>query len=215
MVSTLSFEPIFEFERALSTYTGAPYVIATDCCTHAIELCLRYQQPYWVHLSAYTYISVPMVMHKLGVRYSFVDEQWTGEYPIYGTTIWDSARLLAPSMYRPGAMQCVSFGRDKPLAIGRGGAILLDDEKAYLAMSRQRYDGRDLSITPWQDQRIFYVGYHYKMNPEEAEIGLEKLPMVDPVPKYREYPDLRRCNIIDNSVSLTNDVILDTNSEPK
>jgi dTDP-4-amino-4,6-dideoxygalactose transaminase len=118
-------------------------------------------------------------------------------------------------MYRAGQMQCVSFGRDKPLAIGRGGAILLDDPRAYDVMLRQLYDGRELSITPWQNQRIFHVGYHYKMNPEEAEIGLEKLSKVDPEPKYKDYPDLRRCNIIDNSVLSTNDVILDTNSEPK
>lgn len=193
----MSFEPILKFEQALARYTGAPYVIATDCCTHALELCLRYQRPHWVHFTAYTYLSVPMVMHKLGINYSYVDETWTGEYPIYGTSIWDSARLLAPNMYRPHQMQCLSFGRDKPLAIGRGGAILLDDPVAYEVMLQQRYDGRQLSITPWQNQHIFYVGYHYKMNPEEAEIGLQKLPDVDPEPKYRFYPDLRRCSILD------------------
>lgn len=192
---SVSFEPILEFEQTLAQHTGAPYVVATDCCTHALELCLRYQRPKWVHFTAYTYLSVPMVMHKLGVNYSYVDEPWTGEYPIHGTTIWDSARLLAPGMYRPGQMQCVSFGRDKPLAIGRGGAILLDDHRAYEIMLRQRYDGRDLAVTPWSNQRNFYIGYHYKMNPEEAQIGLEKLAGVDPVPKYREYPDLRRCTI--------------------
>lgn len=209
----MSFEPILQFEQALAAYTGAPYVITTDCCTHALELCLRLQQPHRVHFSAYTYLSVPMTMHKLGIGYSYVDEKWLGEYPIYGTTIWDSARLLAPNMYRAGHMQCVSFGRDKPLHIGRGGAILLDDRAAYEVMLRQRYDGRDLSISPWQNQKIFHVGYHYRMNPEEALIGLEKLAGVDPVPKYHAYPDLRHCRIIDNTVSSIDNVILDTNSE--
>lgn len=209
----MSFDVILKFEQALAEYTGAPYVIATDCCTHALELCLRYQRPDRVRFSAYTYISVPMVMHKLGVDYNYVDEQWVGEYPIHGTTIWDSARLLAPGMYRSGQMQCVSFGRDKPLHIGRGGAILLDDRRAYEVMLLQRYDGRDLDIVPWQDQKIFHVGYHYKMNPEEAMIGLDKLGGVDPSPKYHEYPDLRRCKIIDDAVVLTDNVILDTNSE--
>lgn len=198
----MSFKLIDDFEQALAAYTGAPYAIATDCCTHALELCLRLQKPHWVHFTAYTYLSVPMLMHKLGINYSYVDEQWVGEYPIYGTTIWDSARLLAPGMYRPGQMQCVSFGRDKPLMIGRGGAILLDNPEAYEIMRQQRYDGRELSITPWQDQRIFYVGYHYKMNPEEAAIGLEKLPGVNPEPKYHQYPDLRRCVILEDRVSL-------------
>lgn len=188
------FDKILEFEQALAHYTGAPFAIATDCCTHALELCLRYQRPHFVHFTAYTYLSVPMTMHKLDIGYSYVDETWEGEYPIYGTTIWDSARLLKPNMYRTGHMQCLSFGRDKPLEIGRGGAILLDDAKAYETILRQRYDGRDLSILPWQNQKIFYVGYHYRMNPEEAEIGLKKLSTVDPRPKYHQYPDLR--NII-------------------
>lgn len=188
------FDKILEFERALGEYTGAPFVIATDCCTHALELCLRYQKPYFVHFTAFTYLSVPMTMHKLSIGYSYLDEFWEGEYPIYNTTIWDSARLLAPGMYRRGQMQCLSFGRDKPLEIGRGGAILLDDEQAYETMIRQRYDGRELSVVPWQNQRVFYVGYHYRMTPEEAQLGLEKLPNVDPKPKYHKYPDLR--NII-------------------
>ena len=36
------FEKIKQFEEALADFTGAPYAIMTDCCTHAIELCLRY-----------------------------------------------------------------------------------------------------------------------------------------------------------------------------
>ena len=197
----VSFELIEKFELALAKYTGAPCAIATDCCTHALELCLRYEQPKFVHFTAYTYLSVPMVMHKLGIGYSYLDETWLGEYPIQGTRIWDSARLLAPNMYRPGQMQCLSFGRSKPLEIGRGGAILLDDPQAYEHLRLQRYDGRDLSILPWQDQKIFHVGYHYKMNPEEAVIGLEKLSQVDPVPQYHQYPDLRTCRILENPIS--------------
>jgi dTDP-4-amino-4,6-dideoxygalactose transaminase len=192
----VAFELIEKFERALADYTGAPYVIATDCCTHALELCLRHERPDFVQFTAYTYLSVPMVMHKLNIEYSYLDETWLGEYSIRGTRIWDSARLLASNMYRPGQMQCVSFGRSKPLEIGRGGAILLDDARAYQRMLLQRYDGRDLTVLPWQDQRVFHVGYHYKMNPEEAVIGLEKLSQVDPEPKYHQYPDLRKCSIL-------------------
>ena len=33
--------PINKLEKQLAEFTGAPYVVATDCCTHAIELCLR------------------------------------------------------------------------------------------------------------------------------------------------------------------------------
>ena len=37
-------DKISEFEKALAKYTGAPYAIMTDCCTHAIEMCLRYDR---------------------------------------------------------------------------------------------------------------------------------------------------------------------------
>ena len=79
---------------------------------------------------------------------------------------------------------------------GQDQSILLDDENAYNRLIRQRYDGRDLSIIPWQDQKIFEVGYHYKPTIEEAERGLELLPTFDQLPKPKEYPDLREIIII-------------------
>ena len=188
------FDKIFEFERALAEYTGAPYVIMTDCCTHAIELCLRYDRVKNTKFSAYTYLSVPMTMEKLNVRYTYTDEKWVGEYPFHWTRIWDSARRLERGMYREGQMQCLSFGHGKPLQIGRGGAILLDDVEAYDVMIQQRYDGRRLNVSPWQDQLVFRLGYHYKPTIEEAERGLELLPTINEAPKYVEYPDCR--NII-------------------
>ena len=191
------FDKIFEFERALAEYTGASYVIMTDCCTHAIELCMRYERPSNVAFTAYTYLSVPMTMHKLGIEYRLIPEEWTGEYRFHGTRIWDSARRLERGMYRSGQMQCLSFGHGKPLQIGRGGAILLDDAAAYDVMIRQRSDGRDLSILPWPDQQIFRVGYHYRPTIEEAERALELLVTVEEQSKYHPYPDLRDIRIID------------------
>lgn len=191
------FEKIAEFEQALAHYTGAPYAIMTDCCTHAIELCLRHDRPANVAFTAFTYLSIPMLMHKLGIAYRLIAEDWIGEYRFHGTRIWDSARRLERDMYRAGAMQCVSFGHGKPLQIGRGGAILLDDAEAYQILNQQRYDGRDLSISPWQQQLTFRVGYHYRPTPEEAERGLELLPGIDERPKYVRYPDCRDIQIVD------------------
>ena len=37
-------ESVRKFEQELATFTGAPYVVTTDCCTHAIELCFRLLQ---------------------------------------------------------------------------------------------------------------------------------------------------------------------------
>ena len=190
------FEEILQFERLLAKKTGAPYAVMTDCCTHAIELCLRYKRVKRTQFTAYTYLSVPMTMHKLGIEYELVPEKWTGEYRFYGTDIWDSARRLERGMYQTGQMQCVSFGHNKPLQIGHGGAILLDDKEAYGVLLQQRYDGRDLQIAPWKSQRTFMVGYHYRPTIEDARIGLEKLYFVNEPPKYHEYPDLRDIEII-------------------
>lgn len=187
-----SFNEIAKFEQALGALTGAPFVVMTDSCTHALELCLRYDKVKRCRFTAFTYLSVLMTMHKLDISYGLVgDNEWIGEYPIIGTRIWDSARLLRTGMYRSGQMQCLSFGHNKPLEIGRGGAILLDDEQAYNTLIKQRSDGRDLKISPWQDQKVFEVGYHYRPTIEEAVLALEKLPSVDQKPKYVKYPDLR------------------------
>jgi dTDP-4-amino-4,6-dideoxygalactose transaminase len=185
------FDKIKEFESALAKFTGAPYAVMTDCCTHAIELCLRYDNIRRVTFPAHTYLSIPMTMHKLDIIYNYTDKLWTGEYQFIGTRIWDSARLLKEDMYRPGQLQCLSFGHNKPLSIGRGGAILTDDVEIYDVLIQQRYDGRDLTIAPWEQQKVFRVGYHYKPTIEEAVKGLELLPNIDQEPKYKEYPDLR------------------------
>ena len=107
---------IEKFEKNLACFTGAPYVIATDCCTHAIELCMRFDKIKKIDsVTCYTYLSVPMVLVKLGIKFSYNDERWIGEYQFKGTRIWDSARLLHPRMHRKGQLQCVSFGNGKPL----------------------------------------------------------------------------------------------------
>jgi dTDP-4-amino-4,6-dideoxygalactose transaminase len=202
----MTFDDIKRFEETLAEYTGAPYAIMTDCCTHAIELCLRHDGIAECAFTPYTYLSIPMTMHKLGIKYSYFPDtmphrqHWIGEYKFEGTRIWDSARRLEPNMYHKGQMQCLSFGHTKPLHIGRGGAILLDDKEAYDRIIRRRYDGRDLNIKPWESQQTFSVGYHYKPTPEEAVQGLALLQGIRefPVrPIHFEYPDLRNITITD------------------
>ena len=193
------FEKILEFEQALAKFTGAPYAIMTDCCTHAIEMCLHYDRVRGLKMTPYTYLSIPMTMHKLGIDYVYLDEPeqtWTGEYNFVYTRIWDSARRLEADMYQAGQMQCVSFGHTKPLQIGHGGAILLDNKKAYNTMIKQRYDGRDLNTVPWQSQKTFQIGYHYKPSIEDAVRGLELLEQYESqAPVFVQYPDLRTITI--------------------
>jgi dTDP-4-amino-4,6-dideoxygalactose transaminase len=184
-----------DFEAALARYTGAPYVVVTDCCTHAIELCMRLDRVTQCSFTAHTYLSVPMIMHQLGIDYDLVDQDWTGEYQFHGTRIWDSARRLEPGMYRPGQMQCLSFGHSKPLQLGRAGAILLDDVEDYDILSQMRSDGRMLSIVPWQDQKIFRVGFHYCPTLEICEQGTRSLMIHRGANQKVSYPDLRKISI--------------------
>jgi dTDP-4-amino-4,6-dideoxygalactose transaminase len=186
------FDTLFQFEAALAEYTGAPYVVATDGCTHAIELAMRYYQVEQCSFTAYTYISVVQCMRQLDIKYQLTDEFWQGEYQFHGTNIWDSARRLEPGMYRSGQVQCVSFGNGKPMQLGRVGAVLLDDVQAYQAISCMRSDGRNLKISPWISQQHFDSGYHYCPTLEDCARGLEKLPTIQPQRQQVQYPDLRK-----------------------
>ena len=95
------YKHIFQFEKKLAKFTGAPYVVVTDCCTHAIEMCMRYDEVKEVKsLPCYTYLSVPMTLVKLGIKFKYKDTHWLGEYNFEGTRIWDSARLLHPKMFK-------------------------------------------------------------------------------------------------------------------
>ena len=45
----------------LSQYTGYKYVVPTDCCTHGVELCLRYKNFSYIEVPKRTYISIPFL----------------------------------------------------------------------------------------------------------------------------------------------------------
>jgi dTDP-4-amino-4,6-dideoxygalactose transaminase len=191
----MSFARLFEFERALSQYTGAPYVVVTDCCTHALELAMRYDLVTDCEFTAFTYLSVPQIMKRLGIHYRLTDEQWQGEYQFHGTRIWDSARRLERGMYRAGQIQCLSFGHTKPLELGRGGALLLDDVEAWDVIGQMRADGRDLAREPWESQQTFRVGWHYCPTLELCETGTRALQLHRAQCQTVTYPDCRKIEI--------------------
>lgn len=186
----MSFDTLFKFEQDLAEYTGAPYAVVTDCCTHAIELCLRLDKVSELSFTAYTYLSIPQMMRNLQIDYELLDEPWIGEYKFHGTKIWDSARRLERDMYLAGHRQCLSFGNTKPLHLGKCGAILLDNYDDYLMLSRMRSNGRDLRQSPWNDHPIT-VGFHYCPTIETCQQGIEKLPTINQTPMFVDYPDCR------------------------
>jgi hypothetical protein len=193
-------ESVRKFEQKLATFTGAPYVVTTDCCTHAIELCFRLLQIKTCRFSAHTYISVPMTMKLLGVEYELSTTPWKDEYQFLGTPVWDSARCLKPNMYRKKQYQCLSFGHSKPLDNVRGGAILLDDKEHYKQLKMMSYDGRDPSYNNWIDQKVYKQGFHYMMRYEECESATVLLDNYISANKfehtYKPYPDISEVDIV-------------------
>jgi dTDP-4-amino-4,6-dideoxygalactose transaminase len=192
-------EAVSKFENLIAAFYGAPYAVATDCCTHAIELCLRIAHPeYAVNCPSRTYVSVPMTFEKLGLEWQFDDYEWEDYYHIGCTNIIDAAVYWKQNGYVPGTKMCLSFQFKKHLSLGRGGMILLDDYDEYVKLKKMSYDGR-YGDTSWAEQDIDTIGYHYYMTPETAQTGIYRYCSAE-VTKPRkwshlDYPDLSNMSV--------------------
>ena len=194
----MSFEVITKFEKEIAEFYGVPHAVAVDCCTHAIELCLRQQEVKHYTVPKNTYISVPFLANKLHIDFEFRDEDWQDFYYLGGTNIIDAAVLWKKDSYIPNTFMCVSFQFRKHLSLGRGGVILTDNAEAALVLKRMSYDGR-LPDIPWRNQNIDLMGYHYYMTPETAQRGLIKLREAINTPPRQwtvsDWPDLTQMEI--------------------
>jgi dTDP-4-amino-4,6-dideoxygalactose transaminase len=194
----MSFEVIKEFENKIAEFYGAPCAVAVDCCTHAIELCLRYKKIKKFTVPPNTYPSVPNLAKKIGIEFGWGERVWKDYYYLGGTNIIDAAVLWKENSYISDTFMCLSFQFQKHLSLGRGGMILTDDTEARDELKKMSYDGREPDV-PWRDQNISTIGYHYYMTPETAEKGLEKLPeAIKTKPKkwvLEEWPDLTKMEI--------------------
>tara|TARA_R100000808_G_C2147823_1_gene155853 strand:+ start:855 stop:1445 length:591 start_codon:yes stop_codon:yes gene_type:complete len=194
----VSFDTITRFESEIAKFFGAPNAVAVDCCTHALELCLRQQNITKYTVPKRTYISVPFLANKLNIDFEWRDEDWVDFYFLGGTNIVDAAVLWKEGSYLPGTFMCLSFQFRKHLSLGRGGMILTDNKEASTTLKKMSYDGR-LPDVPWRQQNIDTMGYHYYMTPETAELGLQKLPTaIESEPKQwtiSDWPDLTQMEI--------------------
>ena len=188
----MSFQVIADFEKEIAKFFGAPYAVATDCCTHGIELCLRMKEVKKINVPKRTYLSVPMLANKLNIEMRWTDQIWQDYYHLTDDII-DAAVLWRKNSYIPNTYMCVSFQFRKHLSLGRGGIILFDKEEDFETLKRMSYDGRSPDES-WAVQNIKIMGYHYYMTPETAELGLQKLPeAINREPKqwtYTDWPDL-------------------------
>jgi len=186
------------FENKIAEFYNAPYAVATDCCTHAIELCLRHEGYNDITVPTHTYISVPFTLRKLNINWKFEYQEWEDFYYLGNTNIIDAAVYWKQNGYIQNTYMCLSFQYKKQLSLGRGGAILLQNKEDYDILKKMSYDGRSQN-KPWIEQNIDTIGYHYYMTPETAKLGLKKLEKVkNEIPKqwnYADYPDLTQMSV--------------------
>jgi len=201
-----AYKIVRDFEKAIAEFTGAPFAVSVESCSAAIFLsCLFYKVKNIseVIIPKYTYPSVPASIINAGGRVIFKDINWQkkGWYRLKNTIIIDSAKKLSRRMYIPNRLICLSFHAHKPLAIGRGGMILTDDEKAVEWLKRARFDGRHEQSL--HDDKLAMVGWNMYMTPEQAARGLELLQWLlgknitapDPyqdLSKYKFYTEANR-----------------------
>ena len=196
-----------EFEKRLSEYTGAKYVVTVDNQSNALFLALMYENVTGqeITIPAHTYPSVPCEIIHAGAKVNFKTTEGntlTGAYQLEPTNVWDSALRFTTDMYIPGTHMCISFtGPYKHFKLSKGGAILTDNHDAYLWFKRARYSGR--RECSYHDDHFDMLGWNFYMMPELAARGLLLMnQFYDMVgkPKHNKdltmpYPDLSKFNI--------------------
>jgi dTDP-4-amino-4,6-dideoxygalactose transaminase len=170
-----------DFEKALSDYTGAPYVITVDNQSNALFLSLYYEKNVkknitgdTITIPSRTYPSVPCEIIHAGLKVDFYQVEGAtikGAYNLLGSNVWDSALRFTADMYKPNTHMCISFtGPYKHFKLSKGGAILTDDEMAYFWFKRARYSGR--RECSYHEDNFDMLGWNYYMMPELATRGL-------------------------------------------
>jgi len=196
-----------DFEAELCKYTGAKYAVCVDNMSNALWLCLMYHNVKGkeVYIPAHTYPSVPCEIALAGGKISFIPSEsdlLSGMYQLAPFPIWDSALRFTADMYEAGQMQCISFtGAYKHLKLGKGGAILLDDEEAYKWLKKMRNSGRD--ECSYHVDNFTMIGRNCYMHPTVAALGLQLIQQfydVNGNKKSNEdvclpYPDLSKFEV--------------------
>ena len=203
------------FEKALSDYTGAPYVITVDNQSNALFLALYYEhnvkdsiKSKTIGIPSRTYPSVPCEIIHAGLKVAFNPVEGNtikGAYQLKGSNVWDSALSFTADMYKPDTHMCISFtGPYKHFKLSKGGAILTDSLEAYHWFKRARYSGR--RECSYHDDYFDMLGWNFYMMPELAARGLllmNQFYNLDGTKKHNEdlelpYPDLSKYEIYKN-----------------
>ena len=188
-----------DFEEALVKYTGARFAVAIDSCTNALFLCLKYLnvKDKEITIPSNTYMSVPCQIIHAGAKVKFKKSSsfLTGAYQLLPTPVWDSALRFTKGMYKKGQFMCLSFsGPNKILKLGKGGAILTDNLKAYEWFKKARYHGRN-PVDHLTDN-FTTLGWNMYMPPDTAARGILLMGgMKKNTDVSQEYQDLSKYDV--------------------
>lgn len=186
------------FEQELCYFTGAPFAVAVNSCTNALFLSLMWERDYLldrgepIELPRRTYIGVLQSVLNAGLSVKWRDEpdswQARGYYSLHPSSVWDFARNIQVANGND-KFGCLSFHSAKQLPIGRGGAILTDNEEAAEWFRAARMDGR----APGDTKDPVFPAWHCPCPPDVAARGLDILSRWTEPPKplpHEDYPDL-------------------------
>lgn len=197
-----AFKIVEQFEKEVASYTGAPFAVAFDSQSSAMEACLLYDKVHGkrIGIPNRTYMSVPSCLILTGNEIEWVhqpSEYLTGAYLLQGTRIWDSALRFTAGMYVQGSLMCLSFtGPHKHLNLGKGGMVLCSSIDEVTLFKLYRFNGRN--ECSYHEDTFTAVGRNCYMLPEIAAKGLRDMAKFytrEGHPKQMEdltlpYPDL-------------------------
>lgn len=175
-----------ELEAEIAKYCNAPFCICLDNCSNALFLALTYYalknnaEGTIIEIPSHTYMSVPCEIIHAGYKVKFEDSDkyLTGAYYLSPTKVIDSALRFTADMYIKGTLMCLSFtGPHKHFKLGKGGAILTDNEDAYNWFKKARFSGRSecsYHEDNFDDNPV--IGWNMYMPVETATRGLHLIP---------------------------------------
>lgn len=193
---------VFEFEQELAKYLGAKYVIATDSCTSALFVSLKFEALQRgildVVIPSMTVPLVAAAVIESGHRLLFNDNTgWVGNaYRLKGTNVYDSAHELRRDQcvgMAPVDKYCFSFYPTKPIGSADGGAIATDDPifakwaRSIISYGRNQEQKYQNS---WEYE-VDLIGYKRHYTNLQAAICLDQL-------RYLDVTNNRRQKIINN-----------------
>lgn len=195
-------DTVYQFEKKLAEYVGAPEVVAVDSCTSALFLSLIWEKKKdgtrSVVIPSMTVPLVACAIKEAGLDFTFNGEtDWVGSaYPLKGSLVIDSAHQLTRNQYAElfkgmpyeiGFKVCFSFYPTKTIGSADGGAIATwDHEFAEWARKVATYgrNQRQKYANSWEYDVEMY-GYKRHWTNLQAAIALEQLERLDETANMR------------------------------